>query len=269
METRGSSFAVGTYNVLASTYIQRARYPRSAAMVLSPAWRVPALVQLISGLEADILCLQEVEPETLSAINSRLGSRGHANRYARKSGASPEGCATFYRQNLAQLIDETVLRFADGGTAEAETGNVALTTIFKLSGHRLGIINTHLTWDPPGTAREAQRGLRQVSQLMREFEKIAASADAWIIAGDLNVTPGSEVVALIERTGFRFAHMNRAAMCTCSFNGEAKMIDYLFHSPRLHAKPTDSFAIDARTVLPSAEQPSDHVPVIARFDWNS
>ena len=265
MDAGGPSLVVATYNILASAYIQRARYPRSPAMVLTPAWRIPALVQQISTLEADILCLQEIESETLAAINSRLGSRGHASRYARKGGDSPEGCSTFYRQDCAVLIDETVIRFADGGGAESDTGNVALVTIFSVFGHRLGVINTHLTWDPPGTAREAQRGLRQVNQLTREYEKMTAAADAWIIAGDLNVTPGSEIVALMEGMGFRYAH-DRAGM-TCSFNGEIKMIDYLFHSSRLHAKPTDSFAIDARTVLPSAEQPSDHVPVIARFDW--
>jgi endonuclease/exonuclease/phosphatase family metal-dependent hydrolase len=238
-------------------------------MVLSPAWRVPALVQLISSLEADILCLQEVEPGTLAAINSRLGSRGHASRYARKGGNSPEGCATSYRLEFAQLIDETVLRFSDGAGTESETGNVALITIFGVSGHRLGIINTHLTWDPPGTAREAQRGLRQANQLTREYVKIAASADAWIIAGDLNVIAGSEIVALVEGVGFRHAHSGWPKMNTCSFNDEAKMIDYLFYSQNLQSHPYESVAIDKRTVLPSAEQPSDHVPVIARFDWKS
>lgn len=269
MEARGCSLVVGTYNILADAYIQRARYPRSPAMVLDPAWRIPVLVQLISYLEAPILCLQEVEPQALAAINARLSSRGYARAYARKGGASPEGCATFYRQDLAQLIDEAVFRFDGGKTAEGATGNVALITIFKLSGHLLGIINTHLTWDPPGTARDAQRGLRQANQLTRDYEKIASSADAWIIAGDFNAVPESDIVSLIERTGFSFAHADRAGMCTCSFNGEAKMIDYLFHSPGLHAEPIDSFVIDAKTVLPSAEQPSDHVPVIARFDWKS
>jgi mRNA deadenylase 3'-5' endonuclease subunit Ccr4 len=267
MQAHNPSFVVATYNVLASAYIQRARYPRSPAMVLTQAWRAAALVQQISSLEADIFCLQEVEPQTLAALNARLGSRGYSNRYARKSGGGAEGCATFYRQDLAALSGETVIRFADGLGAEPDTGSIALITIHGISGYRLGIINTHLTWDPPGTAREHQRGLRQVNQLLREYEKIAAAADDWMIAGDLNVIPGSEIVSLIERTGFRFAHAKRAEMCTCSFNGEVKMIDYLFHSPRLRARPIDSFAIDARTVLPSAEQPSDHVPVIARFDW--
>jgi endonuclease/exonuclease/phosphatase family metal-dependent hydrolase len=235
-------------------------------MVLSPAWRTPALVQAIASLEADILCLQEVETETLAAVNARLRSCAFASRYARKRGGGPEGCAIFYREDVASLKEETLVAFAaDGGVADG--GNVAQILIYSISGQRLGIINTHLTWDPPGTAREDQQGLRQITQLLRAHEAIAATADGWIIAGDLNVTPGSEIVALIERSGFRFAHRDRIPMNTCSFNGEAKMIDYLFHSPQLAVQPVESVSIDARTVLPSAEQPSDHIPVVARFHW--
>ncbi len=128
----GTSLVVATYNVLASAYIQRARYPRSPAMVLSPAWRIPALVQAIASLEADILCLQEVEPETLAAINARLCSRGYASRYARKRGGSPEGCAIFYREDLASLKEETVVVFApDGGMGDR--GNIAqIVTLWHL-----------------------------------------------------------------------------------------------------------------------------------------
>ena len=267
MKAPPASLVVATYNVLATGYIRRARYPRTPALVLDPAWRVPALAQHISILEADILCLQEVDIEILSALRSRLGSRGHADRYARKNGGGPDGCVTFCRQDVARLMDEKVVRFADGGVGQSNTGNIALITIFDAFGHRLGIINTQLTWDPPGTARESQRGLRQARQLMLEYENLAASADAWIIAGDLNVTPESEIISLIEESGLRCAHAGRPTSYTGNFNGEAKKIDYLLHTPNLRSDPYELCAIDAQTVLPSAEQPSDHVAVIARFDW--
>jgi endonuclease/exonuclease/phosphatase family metal-dependent hydrolase len=165
------------------------------------------------------------------------------------------------------LIDEKLVHFADGSVGQSDTGNIALITIFGAFGHRLGIINTHLTWDPPGTARESQRGLRQARRLLIEYESMAASAEGWIIAGDLNVTPDSEIVSLIQEAGFRCAHAGRPASNTCTFNGEAKKIDYLLHSPNLQSDPYETCAVDAQTVLPSAEQPSDHVAVIARFDW--
>jgi mRNA deadenylase 3'-5' endonuclease subunit Ccr4 len=268
MEERKLSFSLASYNILASAFIQRARYARTPALVLDPAWRVPALAQHISALASDILCLQEVETDVFAALKSRLSPRGHAGLYARKSGGSPDGCATFYRQDFLKPVVENVIRFADGGNAESDTGNIAQITIFSAWDRRLGIINTHLTWDPPGTAREYQRGLRQARQLLLEYEKSAASADAWIIAGDLNVVPSSEIVSLIEGSGFCCAHDGRASPNTFSFNGDAKQIDYLFHSPNLRSDPDETHAIDGRTVLPSAEQPSDHVAVSAHFDWN-
>jgi mRNA deadenylase 3'-5' endonuclease subunit Ccr4 len=267
MATHNSSWVVATYNVLATSYIQRSRYPRTPALVLDPAWRVPALAQHISSFEADIICLQEVETETFSALRSRLGSRRHAGHYARKNGGSPDGCATFCRQDVLWLLEEKVVRLADGGVGQADSGNIALITIFDALGRRLGIINTHLTWDPPGTATESQPGLRQARQLLLEYEDIAAFADGWIIAGDLNVTPDGEIVSLIEAAGFRCAHASHPPSNTCSFNGTAKKIDYLLHSPSLQSDPYEICAIDAQTVLPSPEQPSDHVAVMARFEW--
>ena len=261
------SISVASYNVLASAFIQRARYPRTPALVLDPSWRVPALAQHISALACDIICLQEVETDVLAAVKSRLSPRGHGALYARKYGSNPDGCATFYRQDLFQPISENVIRFADAGAGESDTGNIALITIFDARDRRLGIINTHLSWDAPDTARECQRGLRQARQLLLEYEKSAAFADAWIIAGDLNVIPGSEILSLIEASGFRCAHDGHPPPNTCSSNGEAKQIDYLFHSPNLRSDPYETHAVDDRTVLPSAEQPSDHVAVRARFDW--
>jgi mRNA deadenylase 3'-5' endonuclease subunit Ccr4 len=267
MEPRKPSLTVATYNVLASAYVQRARYPRVSAIVLDPAWRVPALAQHITSFDTDVLCLQEVESATLGALRSRLGPSRHAARYARKNGGSPEGCATFYRHDVLQLIDEIVIPFSDGGAAETATGNVALITIFRAAARRIGVVNTHLTWDPPGTARECRRGLRQILELLLEYKNVAASAEAWIIGGDFNVPPDSEIVSLIEESGFRCAHHGRPVANTCSFNGEAKKIDYLFHSQNLQSYPYEVCPIDGRTILPSAEQPSDHVAVIARFEF--
>jgi CCR4-NOT transcription complex subunit 6 len=267
MAARNSSWVVATYNVLATAYIQRSRYPRTPALVLDPAWRVPALAQHISSFEADVICLQEVESETFSALRSRLGSRGHAAHYARKNGGSPDGCATFFRQDALRLLDEKVVRLADREFGRADSGNIALITILDAVGRRLGLINTHLTWDPPGSARESQLGLRQARQLLLEYEDIAASAEAWIIAGDLNATPDGEIISLMEASGFRCAHAGHWSSNTCSFNGAAKKIDYLLHSPTLQAEPYETCPVDAQTVLPSPEQPSDHVVLGARFEW--
>jgi mRNA deadenylase 3'-5' endonuclease subunit Ccr4 len=264
------SFSVATYNVLASAYIQRARYPGTPAMVLNPAWRVPALVRYISSLKSDIFCLQEVEPEIFVALRTSLGATGYGACYERKYARRPEGCATFYRGKEFELLSSRVIAYVDGAGIAPDTGHIAQITLFQRTGGILGVINTHLTWDPPSTPRNAQVGLRQTQQLLTEYEKGISDARGWIIAGDFNVTPDSEIIAMVERVGLTYAHRRTAGVFTCNVNSDARMIDYIFHSTALVTEqPQLPVLIDDKTILPSAEQPSDHVPLMAKFDWGN
>lgn len=262
-------FTVATYNVLASAYIQRAWYRRTPALVLDPAWRVPALVQHISKLGADMLCLQEVEPETFVALRTTLDERGYGGQYVRKLRQRPDGVAIFYRRAAFELLSARVISYADGAGAAPDTGYVALIALLRSAGGILGVINTHLIWDPPGAAREAQVGLRQARQLLSALESGAVSdARGWIVTGDFNVTPESEIVALMDKVGFQFAHRHLPGVCTCNFSANARLIDYLFYSTQLCAAPLAPTRIDDKTILPSANEPSDHLALMARFDWS-
>ncbi|MGZ9174677.1 MAG: endonuclease/exonuclease/phosphatase family protein, partial [Candidatus Binatia bacterium] len=195
------SFSVASYNVLATAYIQRAWYRRTPALVLNPAWRVPALVQYISMLNADLFCLQEVEPVTFVALRSYLGERGYGAEYARKLAGRPEGLAVFYRRTCFDWGSARVIPYADGAGVAADSGYVAQLVLLRHAEKILGVLNTHLTWDPPTTAREAQRGLRQLQQCLAEYRSRNAEAHGWIISGDFNVTPESEIVELALRAG--------------------------------------------------------------------
>jgi len=262
-------FTVATYNLLASAYINRAWYPRSPALVLNPAWRVPALAQYVSALDADLLCLQEVEPDVLATLRTSLTGSGYGVHYARKSASRPDGVAIFYRKEKFEPVNATRLDYTDAQTGEADSGYVALIALFRAADRILGVINTHLLWEPPGAAAELQRGYRQARQLLSEYDKSPGSADAWILAGDLNVTPDSALVAMIRQAGFDYSHNGLADVASCNVNGEARMIDYIFHSSALCSQPVEIIPVDHRAVLPSAEQPSDHVAIKARIDWRN
>ena len=238
-------------------------------MVLDPAWRIPALVQYISALNADLACLQEVESEVLAPLQASLGSNGYGVYYARKNALRPEGVAIFYRLAKLAPLDTSRLDFNDGEGGAPDTGYVALIASFRCAGRIIGVINTHLFWDPPGTRLEFQRGYRQARELVAHYEKTANSADAWILAGDFNATPDSAPIAVIRQAGFDYSHMGMANAASCNVNGAARLIDYIFHSSALRSEPGLVTPIDNRTVLPSAEQPSDHVAIAARLDWRS
>jgi endonuclease/exonuclease/phosphatase family metal-dependent hydrolase len=232
-------------------------------MVLNAAWRIPALTQHISGLAADILCLQEVETDTFAALRARLAPAGFAAHYARRRNAQPDGCATFYRHEAFEFLDLRVIAYADGGDAP-DSGDIGLVLLLRSADGVVGIANTHLAWEPPETPPAAQRGPRKIRQLLAECGSVA-DCQGWLICGDLNVTPDAEVVAALSRAGFRYAHQNLEETYTCSVNGRAKMIDYLFHSSALRPEPQPVYLISDHTPLPSPEQPSDHLPVVSRL----
>ena len=255
--------------MLANAYVSRAWYPRTPAMVLDPAWRIPALVRHISALNVDLLCLQEIEPDLLAPLRTELAAIGYGAQYARKGAGRPDGVAILYRQEKVAWIGADRLNYADAATAPADSGYIALFALFRVADRLLGVINTHLVWDSPGTALELQRGYRQACQILAAWGTITDTAAGWILAGDFNVTPDSALVAMIRQAGWDYAHRDLTGAATCNVKSEARMIDYLFHSPALHADPLAPASVDDRTVLPSAEQPSDHVAIAARFAWKA
>jgi mRNA deadenylase 3'-5' endonuclease subunit Ccr4 len=261
------SFSVATYNLLANAYINRGWYPRSPAIVLNPAWRIPILTQYVSALNADLLCLQEVEGDVLASLRSTLGASEYGVYYTPKAAGRPDGVALFYRKEKIEPVRATRLVYADGGAGEPDSGYVALFALLRTEDRSIGIINTHLLWDGSVAALEQQRGYRQARQLLATYEEIASSADAWILAGDLNATPDSALAAMIRRAGFEYSHHSVPAAATCNVNGLARMIDYIFHSSALCSEPAAITPVDHLTILPSADQPSDHVAVTARMAW--
>jgi mRNA deadenylase 3'-5' endonuclease subunit Ccr4 len=260
-------FAVASYNVLADAYINPRWYEGVADFVLDPAWRHPALLEHISRLGADVLCLQEVEWDLFQALEARLGLLGYRGHYAQKGRGKPDGCATFVRAGAFPRQDAHTVHYADGAGSAGDSGHIALVVLLEDAGRPLAVVNTHLRWDSPGTPVAERWGYRQVSQLLAERTTLAPGGAAWIIAGDFNVTPGSEVVRLLEAAGFSDAHLGPADRPTCNANRRARRIDFLMHSRELVSHPADIPVIDDHTPLPSTEQPSDHLAILARFDW--
>ena len=236
-------------------------------MVLDPLWRMPAVVHQVTNIGTDVLCLQEVELGTFAALKHRLTSLGYAAQHARKRGSKPDGCAIFYREDAFELVGTRVIEYADGAEGQANSGHIALVVLLRAGNRVVAIANTHLSWDPPGTPATAKLGQRQALQLLNESRSLAATSDGTLICGDLNVTPESDIVALLESAGFRYSHAGLEHAYTCTVNAEAKMIDYLFYSQAFRAEPESILPISDRTVLPSSDQPSDHLPIAARFLW--
>jgi len=147
------------------------------------------------------------------------------------------------------------------------SGFVALLVALKRKNKILGVANTHLRWDRPGTPRHRQIGNRQALELLEECQGFDPPCDGWLICGDLNSRPDSGVVATIQKAGFEYAHSGQQNVRSAVINGRASLLDYLFHTRELLARPIDPPSVTGVRGLPSADQPSDHLPLLADFAW--
>jgi len=261
-------FTAATYNVLATAYINPAWYAGVPRELFDPAWRVPALVRHVEGLGADLLCLQEVERDILTALDERLGALGYQGHYEKKGAGRPDGCATFFRKGAFTEVQRERLAYRDRGPGrQGDSGHVALLLYLGYEGRLLGVANTHVRWDRPETPRDEQVGFRQVEELLEACVRYTPRCDGWVICGDFNRTPDAEAVSAMRQAGFVFAHAGQPHARSCVAHGRAQLIDYLFHSAALRSLPRDPPALADDTPLPSREQPSDHLALVAEFEW--
>lgn len=259
-------FQVASYNILADAYILPERYPGVPSALLTPEKRRPALIRHITALGADLICLQEVEPDVCRALELALGPRGYKSHYAQKT-ARPDGCATFVRNAFLPLQAVRSLNYADGPGGKPASGHLALLLTLECQGRPLVVANTHLKWDTPETPMEQCWGYRQIRELLARRAELGPKSAAWIICGDFNVTSDSPVADELRRDGWIDVYREREHMRTCNTNHQARRIDYLWHTPELTSRPVPLRSITDGTTLPSADEPSDHVAIGGWFDW--
>lgn len=240
-----------SYNVLADAYIRRDRYPHTPATLLRPGARTAALVDRIAGFDADVIALQEVEAPVFAALEAALA--GYRGRFLKKGQGRPDGCATFTRAPLDRF-DE--LRYSD------DTGHVALIAVVEHEDRPLAIANTHARWSPPDTPAAEHHGVRQLAELVARRDELP-----WIICGDLNAGPDSAAITSVLAAGFRDAYADQPGAVTCNANGALKRIDFILVTPELATIAIAPPAITAETPLPSATEPSDHLPIAADLAW--
>jgi endonuclease/exonuclease/phosphatase family metal-dependent hydrolase len=245
-----NGFRLVTWNVLATAYIRTSFYPRTERQFLEPSWRHRAIVARARALDADVLCLQEVEAEVFEALQAELRAT-HAGELAMKT-EKPDGCATFVRASRFRIDRTERVAYEDG------SGHVAQVVELSQGDERVIVCNTHLKWDKPKTPAAERWGSRQARAALDVLEK--KSNVARIACGDLNVTADSDVIALFAEKGFVDAHRGLPNAYTCNSNELARRIDFIL-ARGANTTPQSPRAIDDQTPLPSEDEPSDHLPL--------
>jgi exonuclease III len=261
------SFTVASYNVLATAYIRAEYYPHISPIILDPVSRLPTIVEHLVRLDCDCFCLQEVDRDFYRLIGDRLMGLGYGGEWCPKGANKPDGCAIFSRFPILKPIRWIRFEYPDAHEEQPLSGHIAQMLVVEVENRCLGIANTHIKWDPPKTPLTKRYGYRQMKLLLSEGKSLAPECEGWIICGDFNVTSDNEIIGELRRLEFEFSHVDYPDSATCNSDQRAKMIDFIFHDRSLRSHPMPLPIVTDTTKLPSFDQPSDHVAVIARMEW--
>ncbi len=258
------SFRLTSYNVLAAAYATRKLYPSVDAELMRWSRRAPAIVARVVALVPDVACLQEVESAAWPGLEGAFAAAGWRGVFAAKGAGRPDGCALLWREEVLRFAAREVLHYDDGEAGAEASGHVALVVAFETSAGLLRIAGTHLRWQAATTRTESHIGFRQARELVDHCAAMTPAAFATVVCGDFNAPPESDIAALLRERGYVDAYA-AASQPTCNPHRRAARIDYIFCGVDLRATPEPIPAIDGDTPLPSATEPSDHLPITARL----
>jgi mRNA deadenylase 3'-5' endonuclease subunit Ccr4 len=252
---------------LADSYVRAEWYPNVDPEILRWDRRSLALAERVARLGADIVCLQEVEADAYALLELSLGVEGYEGVYAKKGCGKPDGCAMFFRQGWLRCAGWETIYYRDGLRGGPDSGHLALVNSFVFEWGVVRVATTHLRWEREDKSPEEHPGYRQIRELINEHFKPDQSAYAWVICGDLNAQSDSAVFNELVSNGFIDAYAGHE-QDTCNPNRRSKRIDYIFHTAGLLAEPARLMEIDDLTPLPSSDEPSDHLAIVARLEKN-
>eukprot|EP00918_Siedleckia_nematoides_P076656 GHVU01167545.1.p1 GENE.GHVU01167545.1~~GHVU01167545.1.p1 ORF type:complete len:810 (-),score=137.39 GHVU01167545.1:645-3074(-) len=210
-------FSVVSYNILADCHAQKAQMPWLSAEHLSIESRHKRLLQELKYLDADVVCLQEVEPEHFKCmLQPALRALGYEGDFIKRTDPKVnEGEATFFRSTRFSLESSqgVVLKdlaFRELGASdlsgevrrsiEQSIDRPAVMLVSKLrcknTNSCVAVGNIHVTWD---NFERADMQCIQVACAVRELlAQAGGPGNAYILAGDFNSWPGSPPYQLLK-----------------------------------------------------------------------
>jgi len=251
-----------TYNVLSDDFIENNNYREYCdSEVLKWESRKFLLVDKFIRLDADILCLQEVNRDTYLFFLDELSKQGYRGGFIEDRGKFRNGVATFYRHSVVSCLSMKPIYCEGSSNCGKKAVRAALISIFSVSdGNIIGIVNTKLKWMPEETSLADHPGYRQIKFILKDVVQFSKDQH-WVILGDFNITPFHPIVTdVLKKKGF-YDPYEGDAMLTFYNSDETKRIDYLFCSDNLKTNKLLGKSADEVAPIPSSQEPSDHLPV--------
>eukprot|EP00698_Gefionella_okellyi_P024795 TRINITY_DN8844_c0_g1_i1.p1 TRINITY_DN8844_c0_g1~~TRINITY_DN8844_c0_g1_i1.p1 ORF type:complete len:520 (-),score=81.30 TRINITY_DN8844_c0_g1_i1:53-1612(-) len=264
------AFRVCTFNVLAEGYTNPASRYAYCRADIDWSVRLPRLLQAIFKLNADILCLQEVECNAYNRdFYPKLKQWGYEGSYLQKSQRKPDGVAIFFKTErfsslqAQAIVFESLPMFRDYTSDNSQVGLV-LGLKERSSGAPLIVGCTHLIGDPRSVALRELQAETMLDHMQLEAKRHRAAV---IFCGDLNSEPSSSLYQVIRKHSLQLASAyyvkhGREPDATFMTDQLKQTMDYIWISAQ-RLSVVDVPAVPALRPMPNQFSGSDHVPLSA------
>lgn len=200
-------FKVLSYNLLAQYLLECHPYLYTDCSPHDLKWksRAARLFDEITSLAPDILCFQEVQSTHLESFFSKFEQVGYSKIFKKKTGHRQDGCAIYFKKALFELRGSVSVEFNQPELPILNRDNIGLMVKLApraLPGSPLVVATTHLLYNPKRTDVR----LAQMQVFLAEIDRFAYYDNGRdsghlpiILTGDLNSTPDSAVIKLLDR----------------------------------------------------------------------
>ncbi|XP_078399670.1 2',5'-phosphodiesterase 12 [Cetorhinus maximus] len=217
---------VVSYNILADVYAQTEfsrsnLYPYCPPYALEVDYRQNLIKKELSGYNADIICLQEVDKNVFTnSLSPALDAFGFQGVFRVKE-KQHEGLATFFRASKYRLLSQHDVIFSEALASDplhfellekisanpivkekvlqrSTAFQVCVLQSLKDSSKKLCVGNTHLYWHPKG----GHIRLVQIAIAFRHLQRVTAEMYPnipVIFCGDFNSTPNSGLYEFVTK----------------------------------------------------------------------
>ncbi|XP_018431807.1 PREDICTED: protein angel homolog 2 [Nanorana parkeri] len=207
-------FSVVSYNILSQDLLEDNShlYSHCRRPYLFWNYRLPNILRELEEMNADILCLQEVQEDHYQEqIKPSLEALGYLCEYKVRTGSKPDGCAICFKSDKFSLMLVKPVEYLRRNIALLDRDNIGLLLMLQpkmgKEAPSICVANTHLLYNP----RRGDIKLTQLAILLAEITKVAQMQDGKfcpiILCGDFNSVPGSPLLRFIKEGRLNYEGM--------------------------------------------------------------
>ncbi|XP_077341881.1 protein angel homolog 2 isoform X1 [Lithobates pipiens] len=207
-------FSVLCYNILSQDLLEDNSYLYDHCRRPHLFWnyRLPNILREMEEMNADILCLQEVQKDHYQEqIKPSLEALGYLCEFKARTGSKPDGCAICFKSDKFNLILVKPVEYFRRNITLLDRDNIGLLLMLQPKMEKeaptICVANTHLLYNP----RRGDIKLTQLAILLAEITEVAQMQDGKfcpiILCGDFNSVPGSPLHRFIKEGRLNYEGM--------------------------------------------------------------